>query len=46
MEKQESKRDARFASILDQMIKIAERKGNVIVLSRKEFDRIMKYASE
>ena len=34
----------RFVKILDQMISIAERKGNVIVMSRREFNKIDRFS--
>ena len=34
----------RFVKILDQMISIAEKKGNVIVMSRREFNKIDRFS--
>ena len=34
----------RFVKILDQMISLAEKKGNVIVMSRREFNKIDRFS--
>ena len=34
----------RFVKILDQMISIAEKKGNIIVMSRREFEKIKRFS--